>query len=184
MIVKDLKTYKDDCYAALSRDLTEFEKNFLLVSGGILTFSISFIKDIIKIANAEFLAFLFIGWGSIIVSIGIMMYAFLKSADASDHLWKLTDDFIVENSLYNEAENLSDSQAKAIKSKTSPFLNKSKGRLKNLRRWAVGFFLLGVFSFSLFVSINLVLEKKTSSHKIEKPIKDIFLNDSFSLMIL
>lgn len=181
MNVKDLKTYKDDCYSALSRDLTEFEKNFLLVSGGILAFSISFIRDIIKIAQAEYLTYLFIGWGLIIVSIGIMMYAFLKSANSSDQLWKLTDDFIIDNSLYDEADILTESQVKEIKGKTNPFLNASKIALKNLRKWAVILFLAGIFSFSFFVCINLIVEKNLSSGKNESTIKEIFPNDTLIL---
>jgi hypothetical protein len=46
MNVGDLKKYKDNCYTALSRDITEFEKNFLFVSAGILAFSTTFIKTL------------------------------------------------------------------------------------------------------------------------------------------
>jgi len=178
MNVKDLRAYKDSCYSALSRDLTEFEKNFLLVSGGILAFSITFIKDIIKIANAQFLPLLFVGWGLIIVSIGIMMYAFLKSANTSDELWKLTDDFIITHSLFNDDTELTDLQAKEIKGKISPLLNFSKASLKSWRKYAVLSFLIGVFSFSTFVCINLVIENKMHSHKSESAIKEIHINDT------
>ena len=44
MDVEHLKKYKDNCYSALSRDLTEFEKNFLLVAGGTLAFLLHSLK--------------------------------------------------------------------------------------------------------------------------------------------
>lgn len=181
MNVKDLRTYKDSCYSALSRDLTEFEKNFLLVAGGILAFSITFIKDIIRIAKANFLPLLFIGWGLIIVSIGIMMYAFLKSANTSDELWKLTDDFIFANSLFNDDTDLTELQAKEIKGQISPLLNTSKARLKSWRNCAVISFLIGVLSFSSFVCINLINENKTSSYKSESAIKLMHVNDTLTI---
>jgi hypothetical protein len=152
-----------------------------LVSGGILAFSISFIKDIIKIVQAEYFALLFIGWGLIIVSIGIMMYAFLKSANASDQLWKLTDDFIIDNTLYDDDDILTKSQVSEIKGKTNSFLNDSKDTLKNLRKWAVISFLAGIFSFSFFVCINLIVEKNLSYGKNESTIKKIFPNDTLIL---
>jgi len=180
MNVKDLKDYKDNCYSALSRDLTEFEKNFLLVSGGILTFSITLIKDIIKIANAQYLILLFIGWGLIIISIWIMMHAFLKSANASDTLWNITDDFIDKNLLYKNETDLTDDQCKEIKGKIGPFLNASKMSLKRSRNLAVNVFVAGVFIFASFVCINLLMEKDLNL-KSESAIKEIHVNDTLIL---
>ncbi|MCW3109079.1 MAG: hypothetical protein JWQ09_3585, partial [Segetibacter sp.] len=137
MNVEHLKKYKDNCYSALSRDLTEFEKNFLLISGGILAFSITFIKDIIKVSEADCLIFLFVAWGLIIVSIGIMMHTFLKAANASDLLWKTADDFIEKHSLYDDVMSLSDTQCKEVKENINAILYPSKSYLRSLRKCAV-----------------------------------------------
>ena len=51
MTVAELKKYKDNLYGSLSKELSDFEKNFLLITGGTLAFSITFIKDIVKVAG-------------------------------------------------------------------------------------------------------------------------------------
>lgn len=182
MNVKNLNQYKENCYSALSRDLTEFEKNFLLISGAILAFSITFIKDIIKINESEFLFLLFIGWFLIITSIGIMMHTFLKSADTSNMLSKIVDEFIEENNLYDEIRQLSDEESKTIKIKINSILHPCKERLKSYRKWVVNFFLFGVLSFALFVSLNLLEEKKGSANKINSnTLHNVFFNDTVIL---
>jgi hypothetical protein len=180
MTVDALKKYKESCYSALSRDLTEFEKNFLFISGGILAFSITFIKDIIKVSEANLIFFLFLSWALIIASIGIMMHTFLKSASASDQLWKIVDNFINENDLYDDSKELSTDQCKKIKAEINDLLHPCKSNLKNLRNWAVNFFLAGIVFFSAFVSYNLVKEQ----NHIETPnsIKTVFVNDTIILI--
>jgi hypothetical protein len=174
MDVKDLKTYKDSCYSALSRDLTEFEKNFLLISGAILAFSITFITDIVKVQEAEYLGFLFLGWTLIIVAIAIMMHTFLSAAKASDDLWKTADDFIEENCFYENEKKLTDEECKAIKQKINSILYPSKKSLRNSRKMAVNIFIGGVTSFAFFVSINIFKDNSRSGINakiIEKPFR-------------
>lgn len=181
MNVEHLKKYKDSCYSALSRDLTEFEKNFLLVSGGILAFSITFIKDIIKISEAQYLWFLFIGWLLIIIGIGLMMHTFLKSANASDRLWKITDDFIGKNCLYTDTQELTNEQCEEIRGQINAILEPSKNSLKRFRKYAVNFFLAGVLMFASFVCFNLIQEKKRATKIDSSTIKKVYFNDTIIL---
>src|SRR5258707_15227061 len=102
MTVKELKDYKGDRTADLARDLSEFEKNFILISGGLLAFSITFIKDLVKIENADNIGLLFFGWGLIGLSLGAMMYTWLYSSNASHRLWKIADKFISDNKLFDD----------------------------------------------------------------------------------
>jgi len=158
MNVENLNKYKDNCYSALSRDLTEFEKNFLFISAGLLAFSITFIKDIVKTSDARGLLLLFIAWLFIIVSIAIMMYTFLESAAVSDLLWKKADDFIDKHKLYDVTTILTDGQCTEIKRTINDVFYPKKKSLKRIRQFAVGSFLIGVIMFSVFVSINLLKE--------------------------
>ncbi|MDB5276360.1 MAG: hypothetical protein JWR61_1315 [Ferruginibacter sp.] len=179
MDVKSLNEYKQNCYTALSRDLTEFEKNFLLIAGAILAFSITFIKDIIKIAEADYLYLLFLGWLFIIVSIGIMMHTFLRSANASNDLLKLVDDFIENNGFYISETKLSSEHSKKIKTDVNAILYPCKSKLRAHRKFAVNTFLTGLVSFSLFVSLNLIDENgKDRNTKDKKSVHTIFTNDT------
>ena len=168
MTVSDLKKYKDNCYSALSRDITEFEKNFLFISGGLLAFSITFIKDIIKISDAQYLWLLFLSWLIIITSIGLMMFSFLKSANASDCLWKLVDDFLMDNNLHKDDVELTTEQWSEIKMNVNDILFKNKLILKKLRIWAVRLFLIGLLTFSTFVAINLNKENRNNTTVVTK----------------
>lgn len=160
MKVLDLKKYKDGLYTSLSRDLDAFEKNFILVSTGLLAFSITFIKDIVKIEVATYLPVLFIGWFLILVSVGLMMFAFLSSVNGSNQLWKIVDDYIILNKLFTAETDLTSTQSEEIKKSTNDSLYKIKKRLKKLRQYAIWSFLFGVMFFSIFVGINLVKENK------------------------
>jgi hypothetical protein len=86
MKVGDIQKYKENLYSALSRDLSEFEKNFLLIAAGLLTFSITFIEQIVTLETAEFLFLLFLSWFLIALAIGLMMFTFLQSAYACDKI--------------------------------------------------------------------------------------------------
>lgn len=163
MTVEELKNYKNSLYSSLSRDLDAFEKNFILISSGILAFSVTFIKDIVKIEDATFLPILFLGWLLILISIGLMMFTFLSSVNGSNELWKIVDDFIVSDKLYDKSTVLTDAQDIDIKTKTNGALFKIKEKLKNLRDKAIWSFLLGVLLFSSFVAINLWKENIAES---------------------
>lgn len=163
MKVEELKKYKTSLYTSLSNNLEAFEKNFVLLSTGMLAFSITFIKDIVKIDEATYLFVLFIGWFFILLAIGLMMYAFLSSVAGSNKLWKLVDDYIVEKQKFDSNEELSNIEALNIKKDTNTELYRIKRRLKNMRITAVSSFLLGVFLFSIFVSLNLYRENIKSN---------------------
>ncbi len=171
MTVTDLKKYKDNLYSSLSRDLSEFEKNFLLISGGILAFSITFIKEIVEIAEAQSITFLYLSWTFIIISIGIMMFTFLKSSIASDTLWSIVDDFIISNQLYKDDHILDNKLVDEIKRSINSTFYRNKKILKIFRFVSVTSFICGIIFLALFVSINLSNENKlTEKTIIEKTI--------------
>jgi hypothetical protein len=155
MKVKELKDYKSNLYSTLSRDLSEFEKNFLLISGGILAFSITFIREIVAINVAEHLFLLYISWSFIIISIGLMMYTFLKSSIASDDLWEITDNFIISNKLYRDEDDLNVNQVDAIKKEVNETLYKNKKILRCIRFESVAAFIFGVVFLAIYVALNL-----------------------------
>lgn len=165
MKASKLNDYKSSLNSALSRDLSEFEKNFILISGAILAFSITFIKEIVKIEHAQILWLLYTSWAFIIISIGFMMFAFLKSAKDCDKLWKVTDDFIIANKLYDDDANLTIDQADLIKKQINTPFYESKSQLKIFRNIAVASFIVGVVFLSLFTAINLSFENKSTIDK-------------------
>lgn len=158
--VKDLKDYKKELYSSQTRELEAFEKNFILISSGLLAFSVTFIKEIVKIEKATMLFFLFSGWGLIIIAIALMMWAFLKSANASTELSAHVDEFLASKDKFDPADTLSRDDMKEYKTSSSELFTKNKKTLKLLRYCAVGSFIAGVAFFSFFVSYNLMQEKK------------------------
>lgn len=167
MKVEDLKKHKDNLYSSLSRDLSEFEKNFLLVSSGILAFSITFINEIVKVENADCISFLFLSWFFIILSIGLMMYTFLHSASSCDQLWKITDDFIINNNLFDETQVLNSDLATSFKNTINYTYYRSKKHLRILRYLAISLFIIGISCLAIFVSINIIKENKQDSTNYE-----------------
>jgi len=165
MTVKQLKDYKGELYNAMCRDLTEFEKNFLFISTGIVAFSITFIKDIAKAESSNGLLILFSAWILIIGSISLMMYAFLKSAWDSDDLWKVADVYMVTNDMYLDETVLTPDQWKSIKKELNDRLYASKKRLKKIRSAAVILFIIGLISLAVYVGNNLVNENKEFNKK-------------------
>lgn len=154
MKVEELKNYKDHLYNCLSRDLSDFEKNFILISSGILTFTITFLRDLLKQGSSDCKSLLILAWILIIISIGVMMFTFLYSAKASDRLSKIVDDFMIQNMLFDSQTKLSDDQIKEIKEKTNKKFNASKRSLFNLRIIAIVLFMLGVTLLTFFVFLN------------------------------
>ena len=162
MNVSELKKYKDGLYNSLCRDISEFEKNFLLIAAGLLAFSITFIKDIIKLDNADWLPVLFIHWGLIIASIAVMMNSFLWSANFSDQIWNTVDTFLKENHLYKDDQIIDYEQYCSVKERIDQVFHPKKRSLRNQRKVAVWLFIAGVIVLSFFVSGNILREKKTT----------------------
>lgn len=160
MKVGKLKDYKDELYKAMCRDITEFEKNFLLISTGLLAFTITFIKDIVKVDQSTLLWLLFIGWGCIITAVSLMMFAFLKSAWDSDRLAKISDDYVLTNNLYDDEADLTATQWAAWRGPLTARYLRSKRQLKRLRVTAVCFFIAGMVCISGYVGKNLAKEVK------------------------
>lgn len=158
MKVADAKKQKDNLYAALSRDLSDFEKNFLLIAAGVLTFSITFIKDIVNITDAHWLFLLFLGWGGFAFAVGLMMFTLIHSAYASDEISFAIEDYLQQNDKWEPKEDLTRDQGIAIRQKAEKIFKARKRQLKRLRYWSIGTFLVGFVLFGIFVAENLSCE--------------------------
>lgn len=158
MKAEELKKYKDNLYSSLSRDLDAFEKNFILISTGILAFSITFLKEIVKIDEATWLPLLFIGWLLLLISVGLMMLTFLSSVNGNNHLWKLVDTFLIDKRKFDNTDELTEDEVIEIKSKINEAFFEIKNRLKTIRSLAVLAFIIGFSFFSFFVGHNLYNE--------------------------
>ncbi len=161
--VKDLKDYKKELYSSQTRELEAFEKNFILIASGLLAFSVTFIKDIVKVEESTLIFFLFTGWALIIIAIALMMWAFLDSANASSELSKHVDDFLANKNKFSPDEGLDANDMKDYKLSSSVIFHAAKNRLKSMRFWAVRTFIMGVVSFSFYVGYNLVQEKEAKT---------------------
>ncbi len=167
MTVGDYRAYKDSIYKSFSKDLSHYEKNFTLLATGILAFSVTFIKEIIKISEAVYLPALFVGWALIVIAIGLMMVSFLMAVNEGNILWKEVDDYLLKNKFFDNNKVMSDAEYLEIKLPTNEILYRVKRRLKIIRYLAIVTFLSGIITFSSFVGINLVHENgKDKSTKI------------------
>lgn len=160
MTVEEIRKYRGSIYATFTANTESFEKNSVFLSTGLLAFSITFIKDIVKIETAEFLWLLFVSWGLIILSIGIMIWYFLASATGSDELWKIVDDSLTDNKLYDSATIVSEEYAHDLKLKTNKKLYDLKKSSRLKRKLSLWIFLAGVLTFAIFVSWNLINENR------------------------
>ena len=167
----------------MSRDLSDFEKNFLLIAAGVLTFSITFIKDIVEVPESAFLPCLFIGWALFALSVGIMMLTFIKSAYASDELWFKVDEILLEIDKIEDTDTLEKQDVQRIKLETNKILIHRKSQLRIMRYNAIAAFLVGMVVFGFFVGYNLTTEKesKPAGHSdqvtIDKRSGSVMLND-------
>lgn len=155
MTVKQLQEYKSALTSSLSQNLDSFEKNFLLIAGGILAFSVTFIKEIVKIENAIDLRWLFIGWGAIILSVTLMMITFVYSAWASNQIWKIVNDFYLQQQKFDDVETYAPADLTPVKKSADNLLFTSKNYLFGFRVAAIITFLIGITSFSYFVGVNI-----------------------------
>jgi hypothetical protein len=163
MKVSDIKKYKESLYAALSRDLADFEKNFLLIAAGVLTFSITFIKDIVNISEARCLALLFFAWGGFALAVGLMMFTLIQSAYASDEISFAIEDYIQKKDKWEADDDLDAGQTREIRILAEKIFRKRKCWLKVLRYAAIAVFLIGFACFGYFVADNL--SREASSKK-------------------
>ncbi|HMH21212.1 MAG TPA: hypothetical protein VK563_05530 [Puia sp.] len=189
MTVADVRKYKDNLYAALSRDLSDFEKNFLFIAAGILTFSITFIKDIVKVDQAGFLVCLFIGWFLFAASVGLMMLTLIRSAYASDEIWFQIDAYLIGKGKVEDEDTLDAAEVREIKNQSNTILIRRKSQLRNMRNGAISCLLTGLVCFGFFVAINLWQEnhaaaaEKPAATSRSFPLKDLTLKVSDSAII-
>jgi hypothetical protein len=160
-----LQENRDIYDAAFSKEIDEFEKNLLLLAAGILTFTITFIKDIVGIGNYDHTIFLFGGWISLGLAILGIVASFFKSAHTSERISKHIDKCI---------DNLEKSKKKKLHPKDEEKLwnwIKNKVRRTNTylffyRVFSISTFFIGLFLIGLFVAINFENgSKKTDQAK-------------------
>lgn len=163
MTVEEIRKYRTSLHATFTANTETFEKNSVFLSTGLLAFSFTFIKDMVKIETAEFLWLLFLSWGVIMFSIAVMIYYFLSSATGSDELWEIVDDSLTNNRLYDSSTVVPSEFAHELKIKTNKKLFDLKRTSRRMRRLSLWTFFLGVLIFALFVSWNLLKENTESN---------------------
>jgi hypothetical protein len=171
MKVAAAKKYKESLYTALSRDLSEFEKNFLLIAAGVLTFSITFIKDIVNIDKATLLFFLFAAWLAFALAVGLIIMTFLHSAYTSDEISLIIESYLQDCGKLEEEDVLEPEQTTELRQRTRTLLLECKNRLKNMRVAAIFAFLVGFTSFGFFVGYNLTQEQQRKKEEEAKTIR-------------
>ncbi|MFL5788548.1 MAG: hypothetical protein ACJ748_10890 [Flavisolibacter sp.] len=189
--VKSLKDYKSNLYNAFTRDISDFEKNFLLITSGLLAFSITFLKDIIKINEAQYLNLLFIGWALLVLSIGLMMWTFISSAYGSDEIVKTVDNFLKSVNKFGDEETLTREERSKAKEQIDKVLLAKKKSLKSLRFSAIFTLVGGLVVFGIFLYYNMtrshndsilsgikVLTPLKTDRKLQLDSHTIIINDS------
>lgn len=176
MKIEQLKTYQDDLYTSISKELSEFERIFFLISSSLFTFSIAFIQNIVAIPDAIFLSLLVCSWVLWAISTFLIMLTFIQSARISDNLWKNIDAKIIAYKLYDKTKDIEEAIANEIQTSTSGLFLKGKNTLYKIRITSISIFLLGCLTMSFFVFFNMYNAKEKTV--VEKsPMKiDIELN--------
>ena len=189
MTVEEIRKYRTSLHATFTANTESFEKNSLFLSTGLLAFSITFIKDIVKIETAEYISLLFVAWSLIIISIALMIIYFLSSAKGSDELWKIVDDALTDNRLYDSTTIVTTAFAHNLKTKTNNKLFDLKKKSRCMRNWSLWSFFSGVVVFAFFVSWNLnkenskpntikIINKSKAKLKINTNKLDTLVSDS------
>lgn len=155
MTVKELKEYKCKLYDSLSRELADFERNFLIISGAVFSFTISLLNEVVNLKDAQMLYLLFICWGCLIFSIAIIMFTFLYSANSSDALNKKVNDLMLKYRLFDDNLSLKPNQELEYKKDSYELFYRYKKILRYMRYIAVSVFIIGIVFLSLFVGYNL-----------------------------
>lgn len=156
LTIDNLKKHKESLNASRARELSDFEKNFLLIVGGILAFTITFLKDMVGADQATNLLLLFSGWFFLSVAIGIIIISFLRSAKLTDTIWQYIDDRMSKadmTSIASTAEvgaTLETEIRGEIKRQTSA----AKKKLNGIRIAAIVSFFLGLVLVTAFVGVN------------------------------
>jgi len=183
MTIEELSKYRNSLYESLSKELSSFEQNFLLVSGATFTFSITFIKDIVKISDSISLPVLFLSWLLIGSSVAIMMYTYLKIVNVDNELASIVNDFMKNKGLFASGATLHEQDAIQIKNDTDSLVFNSKRVLKKLRFSAVTCFLIGILCFSFFISVNLWRENhKEVNNSVDKSQPQNIDNESIMII--
>lgn len=135
---------------ASKKDLSEFDRNFLIVVTGILAFTVTFIKDIVNIREAKFIIFLLLSWVFIALSLGFIIISYYLSARENMRLYNFLDRYLFyhKNFNLNEFKNL--------------YLNHKFGAFY-IRKLSIFSFLIGLILLFIFLIVNFYLGNKISS---------------------
>ncbi len=169
MKAEKLLKFKTTISSDSAREIDNFEKNFLFLSTGFLSFTLVFIKDIFKIAESECIFLLQLSWGSLIISIGLIMFTFLKSQWDCDKAWNYLDDQLTTLKIDEDDDLITKEAYLEIKYNINNRLSSSKKHLKNIRMLAICFFLIGLTLMAYFININFYNTKSNENEQTKTP---------------
>jgi hypothetical protein len=130
--------YRSHLVESRRQSYEQFDKAIFVLSGGGLTVSLAFLKDLIPLQIAEFKPLLACAWALFTFSLILTLLSFICSRRAIDLQLKIADDFFVK-------KDKSAMNRKNPFSKVTEYLNYS----------AAGSFLIGLISLLSFVYINV-----------------------------
>ncbi len=162
---KRILGYKQTINNDSAREIDNFEKNFLFLSTGFFSFTLIFVKDIFKITESECIFLLQFSWGSLIISIALIMATFLKSQWESDKAWDYLDYELTNLKIEDEGDEISEKDYLKIKGKINSGFTNTKKHLKCIRMFAIFFFLLGVILMACFININFYNTKSNNNEQ-------------------
>jgi amino acid transporter len=140
-----------ETYLSKSKDdLGKFDKNFFWGVTGTFGFTITFIKDIVNIANAYWLPCLLLSWCFMVLSIIIIALSFYLTA-FNNYLSAETN-FYNNKMDYEPQKNKHDDK---VNKRELDHLLKWGGRF-----WSIVLFCIGLFFLFIFLSINFLKANK------------------------
>lgn len=183
MKVKDLQESRTKLYGSLSRDIADFEKNFLLISSGLLAFSITFIKDIIKPDVSKFILILYSSWLAIIIAISLILYAFYYSYSASNNIMRTIIDFQKNNNLYNPDADIPQNLETIIRDTVNTLNKGAVDTLKKMRASAMIALVLGLLLLGTYTALNITINDKNDKSD-KTNIELSFSSDNIEISII
>ncbi len=158
-----LLNYKNVISTDSNREISNFEKNFLFLSTGFFSFTLVFVKDILDINESKLIFLIQFSWLSLVISIGLIMFTFLKSQWVSDNAWDYLDAKLAILAIDDENDPVTKDSYNEIKTVINNRFKDAKKSLKKIRLLAIFFFLLGIILMASFININFY-NSKTNEH--------------------
>lgn len=168
-LAKKLLDYKKVINNDSNREISNFEKNFLFLATGFFSFTLVFVKDILDINESKYVFLLQCSWLCLMISIALIMYTFLKSQWVSDKAWDYLDEQLSILGIDDENDDLSKDSYLKVKTDINKRFTCVKGHLKQIRLFAICFFLIGVSLMAYFININFYNSKPNINEQTKTP---------------